>query len=482
MRSKIDILYQALLARDYRFDGKFFVGVKTTGIYCRPICPAKPKKENVEFFSNALSAEKSGYRPCLRCRPECAPLSPAWIGKSTVVQRALKLIASNQLLDSNEDAFAAQLGISARHLRRLFEEELGRTPKQISDSHRLNFARKLIVETSIPITEIAFTAGFSSVRRFNDAIKKRFHRAPSDLRTGQSRFVPETGIDLTLPYRPPFDWGSLIRFFKTHAIGGVETVTDHAYARVFVVDDAVGGLRLEPSAEKPELKLRVVTEDYKSLFRVVQRARQMFDLDCDPILIANSLSPSSLLDRLCQENPGLRVPRGWDPFETAVGAILGQLVSIKQAARLIKQLVESYGEEVRNPLSGMTAHLFPTPQTLAREALTRLGTTQARKDAIREFARQILEGKVSLEPVQDPSTFKKALLQIKDIGPWTAEYIALRALGDTDAFPHTDLILKRVADLHPDLNLDPIKPWRAYAAMHLWTEYAKPLSKKKEIE
>jgi AraC family transcriptional regulator of adaptative response / DNA-3-methyladenine glycosylase II len=480
MRNKDDIFYQAVLARDYRFDGKFFVGVKTTGIYCRPICPAKPKKENMVFFPDALSAEKSGYRPCLRCRPECAPLSPAWIGKSAVVQRALKLIANNQLLESNEDRFAERLGVSARHLRRLFEEELGKTPKQISDSNRLDFARKLIVETNISITHIAFTSGFSSVRRFNDAIKKRFRRSPSDLRKTQSDVVPDTGIHLTLPYRPPFDWESLIRFYQSHEIGGVETVTENRYERVFKLDGAVGGLRVEPNPEKPELKLRVVTEDYKNLFRVVQKLRQMFDLDSDPILIANSFSESRFMNQLCQKYPGLRIPRGWDPFETAICSILGQFVSTEQAARLIKQLVTNYGEEVKNPLSGLTSRLFPTPKTLVRESLTQLGTTQARKNTIREFTRQVLEGKITLESTQDPSAFKEALRQINGIGPWTAEYVSLRALGDTDAFPHTDLILKRVAHLHADLNLDHIQPWRAYAAIYLWKEYAKLLSSKKE--
>src|SRR5918999_1180009 len=214
--------YEAMLARDYRFDGKFFVAVKTTGVYCRPICPARPKRQNVEFFPDAASAELAGYRPCLRCRPECAPLSPAWWGKKAVVQRALKLIARNEFHQTNEDQFAGRLGLSGRHLRRLFDEEIGQTPKQIADNNRLNFARKLIVETEMPIMTVARTAGFASLRRFNDAFQRRFRRAPSQLRRLRSKTDSKDGIELKLSFRPPYDWQTLIRFYQSHPIPGVE--------------------------------------------------------------------------------------------------------------------------------------------------------------------------------------------------------------------------------------------------------------------
>src|SRR5262245_30765918 len=239
--------YQALLARDYRFDGKFFVAVKTTGVYCRPICPAKPKRENVVFFPDAASAEAAGSRPCLRCRPECAPLSPAWWGKRAVVQRALKLIANNGLHNgTKQEQFAQRLGMSARHLRRLFKEEVGRTPKQIADANRLNFARKLIVETAVPIMAVAHSAGFSSLRRFNDAFRKRFWRAPSQLRKTRSKIETTHGIELKLSFRPPYDWQAMLRFYQTHPIPGVERVADNSFERVFRIDGTVGFLRVQP--------------------------------------------------------------------------------------------------------------------------------------------------------------------------------------------------------------------------------------------
>ena len=478
MRTKSDIFYAAMLARDARFDGKFFIGVKTTGIYCRPICPARPQQKNVEFFQDALSAEKAGYRPCLRCRPECAPRSAAWLGKSAVVQRALKLISDNKLIDKSEDQFAELLGVSARHLRRLFEEEVGKTPKQIADLQRLDFARRLVVETSIPFTDIAGASGFSSIRRFNDAVKRRFSRSPTLLRKIKATPSSDKGIQLVLPYRPPLDWASLIRFYQGHQIAGVEAVSDSSYERVFELHGEIGGLRLELVQKTSELKVHIVTPSYKHLFQIVQRVRQMFDLDSDPLLITDAFASSSFLSDLSVKYPGLRVPKGWDGFETATSSILGQLVSTEQAQRLVKQLVEKYGKKVVNPLTQQTLSLFPSSQILAQETLQGIGTTQSRKNTIRELSQKVLEGRIQFDSSQDPQAFRKALLEIKGIGLWTAEYISLRALGDPDAFPHTDLILKRALELHPNLQLENIKPWRAYAAMYLWKEYAAKLSNK----
>jgi len=472
--------YQALLARDYRFDGKFFVAVKTTRVYCRPICPARPKRENVVFFPDAASAEAAGYRPCLRCRPECAPLSPAWWGKRAVVQRALKLIANNGLHHkTNEEEFAQRLGVSARHLRRLFAEEIGRTPKQISDANRLDFARRLIIETPMPIMTVARTAGFSSLRRFNDAFKKRFERAPSQLRRARSKIKPTEGIELKLSFRPPYDWQSLIRFYQSHPIPGVEYVAENSFERVFRIEGTVGFLRVQPVAGNPQLKLSVVTEDPRLLFGVVNRIRRMFDLDSDPMLIADSFAQVTLLAKLVDRFPGLRVPGSWDPFETAVCSILGQVVSAQQRADLVGQLVRGYGEEIINPLTEAKAYLFPAPTVLASADLSEVRTSPARKEAVRDFSRRVLSGAIFLSEAQDPMMFRKALLETKGLGPWSAEYISLRSIGDTDAFPRTDLILKRVLALHPDLDLEVIKPWRSYAAVYLWKEFAQSLSKQK---
>lgn len=479
MKDQSDIYYEAMLARDYRFDGKFFAGVKTTGIYCRPICPARPKRENVEFFKNALSAEKAGYRPCLRCRPESAPLSPAWNGKSALVQRALRMIAGNRLSETNEDAFAEKLGVSARHLRRLFEDEIGRTPKQIADNHRLDFARKLIIETKVSITDIAFASGFSSIRRFNDAVQKRFTRSPRELRGSTQSPASQERIQLSLSYRPPFDWASLLRFYKTHAVSGIEWVDENSYERVFKIDKTLGAFRVTHLPEKSRLLLETTLNQTQNLWRIAQTVRHMFDLDSDPILIANAFSQCSTLGKLVIKYPGIRLPRGWDPYETAVCAILGQLVSTEQASRLAEQLVQGYGEKVKNPFTNQTSYLFPTPKVLANADLNRVGTTSARKASIQALSKLVIEKKIKLESVQDPAEFRETLLSIKGIGPWTTEYVALRAIGDTDAFPATDLILRQVLERNPHINLDNLKPWRAYGAMYLWKQYAPQLTKKK---
>ncbi|MGE5304609.1 MAG: DNA-3-methyladenine glycosylase 2 family protein [Alphaproteobacteria bacterium] len=468
--------YQAMLARDHRFDGKFFVAVKTTGIYCRPICPARPKRENLEFFPDAASAERAGYRPCLRCRPECAPLSPAWWGRKALVQRALKLIARNELHRTSEDKFAGRLGVSARHLRRLFAAEIGRTPKQISDHNRLNFARKLIVETRVPIVTVARTAGFGSLRRFNDAFRKRFRRAPSKLRRAGPNRDARDGVELRLSFRPPYDWQTLIQFYQTHTIPGVERVVGNRFERVFRIENSLGFFQAQPIVGTPQLKLKVITEDLRILFEVTSRARRMFDLDSDPLLIADSFAQDPLLAKLCRRVPGLRLPGGWDPFETAICSILGQLVSAEQRCNLVSQLVRNYGEPIVHPLSGERAYLFPGPDVLAHSNLDKIGTTAARKEAIRAFSGRVLSGAISLSEAQEPAVFRKALLETKGLGPWSAEYISLRAIGDTDAFPRTDLILKRALKLYPELDLEALKPWRSYAAIYLWKAFAQKLS------
>jgi AraC family transcriptional regulator of adaptative response / DNA-3-methyladenine glycosylase II len=470
-------LYLAFLARDRRFDGKFVVAVKTTGIYCRPICPARPNLENVEFFPDAAAAERAGYRPCMRCRPECAPLSPAWLGKSAVVQRALKLIARNAFDRTNEEAFAARLGVSGRHLRRLFTQEIGQTPKQIYDSTRLNFARKLIVETDIALAAIARTTGFNSLRRFNDAFQKRFRQPPSRLRKAGSKSAGAGSVDLKLSFRPPYDWPTLLRFYQTHPIPGVETTGENSFARVFRIGQTIGCFQVQPVPDAAQLSLKIVTDDPRVLFDVVQRVRRMFDLDSDPMLIASRFAAVPVLANLHSRFPGLRLPGGWDGYEVGVCAILGQLVSAPQRAQLVGQLVGGYGEQIVHPISGDKVRLFPRAETLAAADLRAVKTTAARKESIRDFSRRVLSGAISLSEAQDPLAFRRALLETKGLGPWSAECISLRALGDTDAFPKTDLILRRAVALHPDLDLEKIRPWRSYAAIYLWREFAHALSR-----
>ena len=522
MPGRDDIFYRAVLARDYRFDGKFFVGVKTTGVYCRPICPARPKRNNVEFFASAASAERAGYRPCLRCRPESAPASPAWVGTSAVVRRALRQIASRAGdAPLREEEFAQTFGMSARHLRRLFERELGRTPKQIADAMRLDFARKLVVESTLPMTEIAYTAGFRSLRRFNDAMQQRFRRSPTKMRGAGARgpllrghgtlVVAQrdgahsrgirlrhvsgddfpAGIRLSLAYRPPFDWNALLVFLDAHRIEGLESCSDGRYERIFLFEGKSGIARVTKPAHntaaercasriarrkagdgKPELQLEIVTQDARCLFPVAQKIRRMFDLDSDPVLVANALAACPALSKLVIKRPGLRIPGCWDAFELAVCAIIGQVVSLTRARALVAQLIAQHGSPGMHPLTGERLRHFPAPGRLAGARLTGISMPESKRVALITLARRLAAGELSLDPAQDPEELKAHLQEIPGIGPWTAEYIALRAIGDADAYPAQDLILRRASALHPDMQLKAVRPWRGYAAVHLWREHA----------
>ena len=471
MKNNDDIYYKAYSSRDARFDGKFFCAVKTTKIYCRPICPAKPKRENVEFFSNAFQAESAGYRPCLRCRPECAPGSGGWLGKNATVKRCLALIENRAMYDKNEEEFAALLGMSARHLRRLFEDELGQTPKQISDANRLNFARKLIVETKLPITEIALSSGFTSIRRFNEAFKNRFERSPSELRKVKVVYAGEKFF-LRLSYRPPFDFDGLLNFYQNHLVSHLEHVDTNSYERIFKIDGKVGSVKVTQDSSKNELVLEINKVEPKSIFPIVQRVRNLFDVDSDPLLLKEAFSHSPVMKKLCLKYPGLRFPRSWDSFESAICTILGQLVSVKQAKSLVRELVENYGEAVAHPLNGKSVYLFPSADVLMNANLEKVRTTQARRETIKLFSQAVAQGEIDLSQNQDTELFKEKILKIKGIGVWTAEYIALRALGDTNAYPATDLVLKRVGADMKNLKLDLLHPWRGYVAFYLWREFA----------
>jgi AraC family transcriptional regulator of adaptative response / DNA-3-methyladenine glycosylase II len=323
------------------------------------------------------------------------------------------------------------------------------------------------------------SSGFGSLRRFNHAFKSRFKRSPSHLRRGKRTSTKNDAMELSLAYRPPFHWQAIHDFYASHAIPGIETVGPTSYERLFSLQGVAGLLHVEPDPLQPILRLRVHCADPAILFEVTQRVRRMFDLEADPLLIANSFAAHPTLKGLYDKHPGLRLPRGWDPFETAVCAILGQLVSIDFARTLAGQLVRLYGESATHPLTGEPIQLFPTPQRLAKFDLAGIGTTSARRRAIRHLAQQVADGKLLLSDAQDPLAFRNALLDIPGIGEWTAQYMSLRCIGDTDAFPATDLILKRAIERHDDLDLAAIKPWRAYAAIYLWREYAKPLSKRK---
>jgi AraC family transcriptional regulator of adaptative response / DNA-3-methyladenine glycosylase II len=296
----------------------------------------------------------------------------------------------------------------------------------------------------------------------------------------RAKFSSGNGTEINLPLRLPYDWQTIIRFYMSHPIPGVERVTQDSFERVFRLGDTTGFLRVQATLGEPQLKLKTVSANPRIVFEVVRRIRRMFDLDSDPILIANNFARVPVLAKLCDRFPGLRVPRGWDAFETAVCSILGQLVSAEQRSKLVGQLVLGYGQEIVHPISGEKTRLFPGPEILAGSDLSEVKTTIFRREAIRDFSRRVLNGAISLSENQNPRAFRNALLETKGLGPWSAEYISMRAIDDTDAFPKTDLILKRVLQLHPDLDLESIKPWRSYAAIYLWKEFAQTLSKRKK--
>jgi len=479
MMSSNEIFERARLSRDSRFDGKFFVGVRTTGIYCRPICPANtPKSENVSFYRTAAAASEAGFRPCLRCRPECAPGTPAWAGTCTTVQRGLRLIAEGALDEGNVEALADRLGVTSRHLRRLFTKHLGASPLAVAHTQRLHFAKNLIDQTSLSMHDIAVAAGFGSTRRFNDTFRKTYGRTPRELRKGRDTRVTASALTVNLPYRQPFDWDGMLAFFALRATPGVEYVTDGRYLRTVELGDERGVVDVRDGGDKLELRLHGIGTG--SLIAVVQRLRSVFDLDASASDVHEVLSTDAFLRPLLKKNPGVRVPGAWDGFELAVRAILGQQVSVKAATTLAGRIADRYGEKIDAPIEGLTSspdRLFPKPHKLTRAGLESLGIIGSRSNTIRSLARAVAAGKVGFDATQDPEDFRGALVSIKGIGDWTADYVAMRALKNPDAFPASDLGLLRAFDepgrerLKPrELNsrAEAWRPWRAYAALLLW--------------
>jgi AraC family transcriptional regulator of adaptative response / DNA-3-methyladenine glycosylase II len=471
-----DICYRALQTRDPRFDGRFFVAVRSTGVYCRPICPARtPRRENCRFVACAAAAQDAGFRPCLRCRPESSPGTPAWLGTSASVSRALALIGNGALDAGNVDHLAARLGIGGRHLRRLFLEHLGAPPIAIAQTRRVLFAKKLLDETSMPMAELAFSAGFSSVRRFNDAVRRAYGRTPSELRRRKSAQSDE-GLAIQLPYRPPYPWRAVLAFLGARATRGVEGVDERRYWRTFQLGDSRGWLEVAPAPRGNALLARIHYTGPLLAIQLVEKLRAVFDLTADPAVITSQLRRDARLHGALSAVPGVRVPGAWDGFELAVRAILGQQVSVAAATTLAGRLADALGEELpveREPgVSGAgPARLFPGPERVAEADLSRIGLTGARRGAIRALAEAVASGRLRLETGPDPETTLEQLLALPGIGPWTASYIAMRALREPDAFPATDLGLRRALDISAPALTDAAeawRPWRAYAAMALW--------------
>ncbi|TAL83956.1 MAG: DNA-3-methyladenine glycosylase 2 family protein [Rhodanobacter sp.] len=472
---------QARLSRDARFDGLFFTAVTTTGIYCRPVCPAPaPKPSNVRYYASAAAAEAAGFRPCLRCRPELAPGNALWKRGEHAVARALKLIDDGLLAEQPLDALALRVGVGSRQLRRLFVTHLGAPPIDVHTTHRLLFAKQLLTETALPVTEVALASGFRSLRRFNAAFAKANRIAPREMRR-QPRAATGDALVLRLGYRPPYDFTALLAFLRTRALPGVEMVDEHAYARVFGTPTAPGWLRLSalPDGEHA-LRLELQGAPPDQMLPLVTRLRRMFDLDADPQAIAATLGVTAVLKPLLRKRPGLRLPGGWDGFEIAVRAVLGQQVSVAAARTLATRIVQRFGEPLDDPPAPGLERLFPTPQRLADADLREIGVTNARAATIRAVARALLDGRVNFRREQPLETFVARWEALPGIGAWTAHYIAMRALSHPDAFPAADLILRRAAaGDRPELTTRALevlaeawRPWRAYAVMHLWRSTA----------
>jgi len=470
MKLDTDICYRAVRSRDSRFDGLFFTGVRTTGVYCRPVCPAvTPHLKNVDFFPCAAAAEKAGFRPCRRCRPETSPGTPAWLGTSATVSRALRDISDGYLDTHTVEELALRLGIGPRHLLRLFDDHLGTTPVAVAQTRRVHFARNLLEQTDLPMTRIALAAGFGSVRRFNDLIKLSFRRTPSELRRATKRPVADgTALTFQLPFRPPYDWPQLTSFLRGRAIPGVESVGDGEYRRTITFGGASGVLEVAPEPGRDHLLLRVWLPELSGAIALVARVRRMFDCGADPQVIGEHLSTDPLLAPLVARRPGLRLPSGWDPFEMAVRAILGQQVSVAAATTISGRLVERCGTPLAEPVGALTHH-FPTPAILAEADLANIGLTTRRAATVTTFAKAVRDGDLALEAPLGLDDFVARAVALPGIGPWTAQYVAMRAFGEPDGFPAADLGLKHAV---PDADLaarsEAWRPWRAYAALHLW--------------
>lgn len=482
----IRVCEQARLSRDARFDGLFFTAVTSTGIYCRPVCPAPtPRRENVTYYANAAAAEAAGFRPCLRCRPELSPGDGGWRRGDEAVARALKLIDAGALADAPLAALAARVGIGERQLRRLFVERLGAAPMGVHGTRRLLFAKQLLTETALPIIDIAMAAGFGSLRRFNTTFKEAYRMAPRELRRRPRGRLDDTlgkdALVLRLGYRPPYDFAAMLDFLRGRALPGVELVGIDSYARATGGPDAPGWLRVSawPGGEHA-LKLELRGTPPNALLDVVNRLRRMFDLDADPRAIGQVLVADPKLRPLLDARPGLRLPSGWDGFEIAVRAVLGQQVSVFAARTLATRLSRQFGHVLETPLAPGLELVFPAPLALAEADLTAIGLTRARADTIRTVARAVLDGRVDFRAEQRLDEFVQRWVALPGIGPWTAHYIAMRALGHPDAFPADDLVLRRAAGNAGEsltaralgARAEAWRPWRAYAVIHLWREAA----------
>ena len=461
--------YQAIMTRDPRFDGHFFVAVNSTRIYCRPICRSKrPALERCEFFLHAAAAEVAGYRPCLRCRPELAPGQAPVDSADRLTMAALKQIEAGSLRDESVSDLASRLGVSDRHLRRVLLANIGVTPIQLAQTYKLLLAKQLLTDTALPIIDVAFASGFSSVRRFNALFRQRYTFAPKALRQKNRHTRDGSSCVCRLFYRLPFDWASLLAFFSRRISVGVEQITEERYRRTVGIGSHQGWISVENDPARSALRVEVSNSLLPVLMQILARLRRLFDLEATPQQIATHLGA------LAENHPGLRIPGAFDGFEMAVRTILGQQISVKAATTLAGRLTNQFGHPIVTPFPDLT-YLTPTAPVIAAatvDELTRLGITRSRARSILAIAQAVASGSIALDVAVSIDQVLARLKELPGIGDWTVHYFAMRVFGWPDAFPHSDLgILKALKTKNPRQALalaESWRPWRAYAAMHLW--------------
>jgi AraC family transcriptional regulator, regulatory protein of adaptative response / DNA-3-methyladenine glycosylase II len=458
-------------------DDREFSGVTTTGIYCRPGCAGRPKPSNVRAYASAVAAEAAGLRPCLRCRPDKEPNGPDWVGPSELVCRALRLIEDGALDQAGVDDLGRRLGVSGRHLRRLFDQQVGAAPDTVARSRRAHFARRLLDETDLPIATICFAAGFNSVRQMNRTMMDTFRYPPTQLRAKRRRgdLLPrDGGLRIRLPYRPPLAWPAMRDFLAHRTLSGVEAVDCSSYRRTVEIDGQPGAIQLRWLPREAHMEVTAHLPSLAGLIHVVAQARRICDLDANPTVIGQHLRHDHRMAPLVDDRPGLRVPGAWDPFELGVRAILGQQVSVAAGSRLAGRLVHTHGARILGFETLGLTHVFPRPEVLADRDLSPLGMPRDRAAAIQQFAARVATGTLTLDAAHGLEQLVDELCTLPGIGPWTAHYIAMRGCGEPDAFPHTDLGLRRAlatSAVNPTALLaeaNAWRPWRSYAAMHLW--------------
>lgn len=466
-----DALYQAVASRDRRFDGRFVLGVTSTGIYCRPSCPARtPKRENVRYFALPAAAVAAGFRACRRCRPERVPMRPHVVDETGLVDRALVLVAQGVVDDVGVSGLAARLSVSERHLHRLLVTTVGTGALSLAQARRAQTARTLLEQTALPVTEVAFASGFSSLRQFNDVMRAEYGASPTELRrkpTKPDRPASTGSLALRLPVTAPWDGQRLLAFLGSRAIRGVETYDGVRYTRTLSTSLGTAELSLEPSDDA--VHMRLTASELGVVGPATVAVRRLCDLAADIEAIEAGLTRVPQTRSLVRARPGLRVPGAVDGWEILVRAIVGQQVSVAAARTLLGRIVERCGSSSgKTAGSGEAARLFPSAVQVAEGDLKGLGLTGRRVTTLRDSARAAASGDLLLEPGDDLSEARRRLLALPGVGPWTAEYVALRALADPDAWPGTDLVLARAAS---GTDTDRLSPWRAYAALHLWTQH-----------